>query len=380
MNQTIIKSLFNVYNLVDKKNAQDLLDKAYDHAGVEGADRLSVAEIKGMQFKAFIETKANEAMSTTQATFGGNFVNGEVLVNTILESVRDGDTLLNYVANQRTMVNPIEAIPVEWADFEMTALAENANVPGTSASLNKAGTQKLVLTAKQFAATVYFTQELMEDSVVNIMNYVERKLLQAFVTTVHNVLINGDTANVINGTTASNSALRQINGLRKIAAAGSNVIQAGELDLSDIRDARALLGIKGVDPSKLVMIMDYQSYNKILSLTQVETVEKIGLAATVVQGRLAALDGIKIVTRAEVPLTQANWVKSDTPANNVAGNIVIAHVPSLYLGWKRMLQVENDYDTTTLQYFFTGSTRLDFAVNEFDAPAVAVITNTVVSS
>jgi hypothetical protein len=45
-----------------------------------------------------------------------------------------------------------------------------------------------------------------------------------------------------------------------------------------------------------------------------------------------------------------------------------------------MLQVENDYDTTTLQYFFTGSTRLDFAVNEFDAPAVAVITNTVVSS
>jgi len=188
----------------------------------------------------------------------------------------------------------------------MTALAENANVPGTSASLNKAGTQKLVLTAKQFAATVYFTQELMEDSVVNIMNYVERKLLQAFVTTVHNVLINGDTANVINGTTASNSALRQINGLRKIAAAGSNVIQAGELDLSDIRDARALLGIKGVDPSKLVMIMDYQSYNKILSLTQVETVEKIGLAATVVQGRLAALDGIKIVTRAEVPLTQAN--------------------------------------------------------------------------
>jgi len=113
MNQTIIKSLFNVYNLVDKKNAQDLLDKAYDHAGVEGADRLSVAEIKGMQFKAFIETKANEAMSTTQATFGGNFVNGEVLVNTILESVRDGDTLLNYVANQRTMVNPIEAIPVE---------------------------------------------------------------------------------------------------------------------------------------------------------------------------------------------------------------------------------------------------------------------------
>jgi HK97 family phage major capsid protein len=220
----------------------------------------------------------------------------------------------------------------------------------------------------------------MEDSVVNIVSYVERKILQSFVTTVHNTIINGDTDNVINGTTAANSPLRQIDGLRKIAADGSRVIEAGELDLADIREARAKLELKGVNPENLLLILDYQSYNKLLGLTQVETMEKFGNSATVKDGRIVAIDGIRVITRAEVPLTQANGVVSNTPADNVAGNIILVHVPSLYVGFKRALEVQNDYDTTTVQFFFTGSTRFDFAVNEKDAPCVAVITNTVVDS
>lgn len=212
------------------------------------------------------------------------------------------------------------------------------------------------------------------------MSYVERKILQGFVTTVHKGLISGDTDNVINGTTATNSILRAMDGLRKIAADGSRVIEAGELDLQDIRSARALLGIKGVNPADLVLVVDHLSYNKLLGLTQVETMEKFGNSATVKEGKLVAIDGIRVVSRAEVPLTQANGVVSNTPANNVAGNIILAHVPSLYIGWRRPLDVEQDYDTTTLQHFVTGSTRFDFQVNEYDAPAVAVITNTVVDS
>jgi len=123
------KGLYNVYALVDRKGADAKLEAIYDQYGIEGADRLSANEIKSMSFKSFLETKANEAMSTTQAGFGGNFVNSEVLVETILDSVRDRETLLSYIANQRTMQNPIEAIPVEGSDFEMAYLAENANVP-----------------------------------------------------------------------------------------------------------------------------------------------------------------------------------------------------------------------------------------------------------
>jgi HK97 family phage major capsid protein len=220
----------------------------------------------------------------------------------------------------------------------------------------------------------------MEDSVVNIMAYVERKLEQSFITTIHDVIINGDEANAINGTTASNSPLRRVDGLRKTAIAAGRVVGAGELDLQDIRSARALLGIKGVNPEDLLLVCDHQTYQKLLGLTQAETVEKFGQSATVRNGVLSAIDGITIVTRAEVGLVEADGTKSDTPAENVAGQLILVHKPSMYLGWKRALQVENDYDTTTLQFFFTGSTRMDFVLNEKDAPAVALITNTVVES
>jgi hypothetical protein len=111
--QEIIKGLYNVYALANTKNADEMLGKMYDAQEVAVEDRLTADEIKSMSFGRFMETKANESMSTTQSGFGGNFVNGEVLVQTILESVRDRETLLSYIENQRQMVNPIEAIPVE---------------------------------------------------------------------------------------------------------------------------------------------------------------------------------------------------------------------------------------------------------------------------
>lgn len=136
MRELIQKSLVNLYTFANVEKAQGVLDAMYEANNVDSADRLSVAQIKSMKFEDFIGsdvnamlTKANESMSTGQATFGGNFVNGEVLIETILNSVRDAETLLSYVQNQITMTNPIQAIPVEGADVEMKALAENANVP-----------------------------------------------------------------------------------------------------------------------------------------------------------------------------------------------------------------------------------------------------------
>jgi hypothetical protein len=73
----------------------------------------------------------------------------------------------------------------------------------------------------------------------------------------------------------------------------------------------------------------------------------------------------------------ATWIVSDTPASNVAWNIIIAYAPSLYLGRRRALMIENEYDSTVQQYYFTWSTRFDFNANEFDWKCVAVITNTV---
>ena len=54
------------------------------------------------------------------------------------------------------------------------------------------------------------------------------------------------------------------------------MINAGTLDLADIRDARKLMGLKGLNPADLLLVVNTDTYFKMLWLTQAETVEKFG--------------------------------------------------------------------------------------------------------
>lgn len=130
--------------------------------------------------------------------------------------------------------------------------------------------------------------------------------------------------------------------------------------LEDIRSARALLGIKGLNPADLVLVPDQSTYFKLLNLSQAETVEKFGDAATVKEGRLVAIDGIAIVNREEILKATATGEISATGSNNTKGQMALIHLPSLHIGFRRQLSVETSRYAEQRQTGVTGSTR--FAV------------------
>jgi hypothetical protein len=70
--------------------------------------------------------------------------------------------------------------------------------------------------------------------------------------------------------------------MRKSAIDNSKTVNAGVVDSTDFRDARKLLGRKGLNPSKLLWILSADVYYKLLGLTPVETIEKFGTSATIV--------------------------------------------------------------------------------------------------
>lgn len=125
MNKTI-NAIFNSYILTKSKNADSIAQALSEKTG----ETLTPEMVAGMKLEQFMQTKANEAMSTGQAGSGGNTVNGEVLANIIVDRVRDQESLLSFLPNQRNMVNPIEPILVEGPDVEFASFAENADVPG----------------------------------------------------------------------------------------------------------------------------------------------------------------------------------------------------------------------------------------------------------
>lgn len=124
------------------------------------------------------------------------------------------------------------------------------------------------------------------------------------------------------------------------------------------------MGMKGLNPSDLVMVPDMQTYFELLNLTEAETIEKFGDAATVKNGVLTALDGIEIVNREELGLATATGEISATAGNNVKGQIVLIHAPSLNIGIRRGLTTEVSRYAEELTTGITGSARIAVTFND----------------
>ena len=340
------------------------------------------AEFKWMSVNKFLETKANEANSTGQSWYWSEFVTLPILEDTIIDRIKDKETILSHIPNQKQMLSSIVKFPVKGSKIRLSTYTEDANVPASWATKKKVATANLTLTAKWLAWTVYVTKEMLEDSVVNFMSYVESELADAYETSIHEIILNWDIVTAATWNINSNDSapiawtdyLSQ-DGLRKIAISWWNTIDVWTLDSWDFRSARALMGAKWLNPDDLLLVVETNTYYKTLNLTQVETIEKFWWNATIKNGTLTHIDGIKVISRQELLKTEDDGKISATPANNTKGQMVLVHKPSMYLWFKRQLEIEADYSAKNQQYDVTASTRVAFNVNENDGVGVVALIN-----
>ena len=134
----------------------------------------------------------------------------------------------------------------------------------------------------------------------------------------------------------------------------NQILKAGEmLETNDIRLAQALMedtalrrhwGFCG-NQSDLVIVVDWSTYNSMVMLDEVKTVEMAGDNATLFTGQLKTIWGIPIIPSSELPLTAIDGtVDADTPANNVYGQLHLVNRQAFRLGVARDLTVSTSVD------------------------------------
>lgn len=317
-----------------------------------------------------LEVKANEAMSSAQAGYGDEFVPTD-LASQILMDVRDANSIFSKLATPVNMPTNPYVLPVEGSDPTFYAASESTGVAATEYTNSKAGTDDLTLTAKKFTAVVYETGELSEDSIVNMENFLRTKLSKSYIETIDNVILNGDTTtgatgnvNKDDGAPTAGTAYLHLDGLRKHAIANSLTVNAGgaATDLTDLRAARAKLGIRGTNPADLLWVVGYDVYFAWLNMAQVETMEKFGNRATVVEGRLVAVDGIEVLVSGQCGLAEADGKQSATGSNNTLGTAHLVYKPDVLTGFRRSLQIFPEYLPRTDQYAFSAHFRYAQAI------------------
>ena len=321
-----------------------------------------------------IEMKG-DAMDTAESGAGSDYIDTG-MASTVLQKVRDAQSVLSKLPTPLVMPTASWVVPTEWADPTFYATSENTAGPGTEYTSSNAGTGSITLVSKKFSAVTYLSGELDEDSIVSIRPYVEGKIANAYTELLDKVMINGDTTtaatwnvNLDDAAPTAGTYYLHMNGFRKAAIDNSKTVNAGTLDSTDFRAARKLLGKKGLNPDKLLWILGSDVYYKLLGLTQVETIEKFGTAATFVNGRLATVDGIEVVTNGDVPLTEADGKVSTTAGNNTLGTAILVYRDDIITGFKRELKTNVEYLPQVDQFRISAHTRFAMKIKDTDSCA-----------
>lgn len=134
----------------------------------------------------------------------------------------------------------------------------------------------------------------------------------------------------------------------------NQLLKAGEmLETNDIRKIQQYMedtalrrhwGFCG-NQSDLFIVVDWSTYNSMVMLDEVKTVEMAGDNATLFTGQLKAIWGIPIIPSSELPLTDADGtVNADDPTQNIYGQLHLVNRQAFRLGVARDLTVSTSVD------------------------------------
>ncbi len=153
------------------------------------------------------------------------------------------------------------------------------------------------LTAKKLKARILFSDELVEDSIVPVIETLRADLATAGTEVIEDVIINGDTTATHQDSDVTDSKDRRKawNGLRDLCPSGTKGSLATFTAYSHLAAFRVLMGKYGINPNELAFITGSVGYHKFLGLTETITPDKYGPGAVILTGELGKVAGIPII-------------------------------------------------------------------------------------
>jgi HK97 family phage major capsid protein len=200
----------------------------------------------------------------------------------------------------RMPTNPFE-YPVMNNGFIASTLGEGV----AKSSKDDFTTSKITFSAKKLSNQAELPEEISEDAAPDLMKIIRAELISGQSKAMEIAILEGDTAGTMHSTSqitggaiAADSCERAFDGLRKRALAGASLKVDGQgqtVDEAKLTALQKAMGKFGVNPAELVMVSGVKVYGDLKNLDDVRTLETFGPKATVLEGQLAAVNGIAII-------------------------------------------------------------------------------------
>jgi HK97 family phage major capsid protein len=382
-----VGSRYDRLNPLDLLHGYMLMRAVKSFQGV--SEQYSNALAYKVQKNGLSAVKADELSHSTQTGYGDEWL-PDLWSGMIWEKARQDNVVLPLFRAIEMPSNPFE-LPIEGTDPQVYYVPETRDEAqlslGTGAAIpgSKVGSGKVQLAAKKLALRVGFSSELVEDSIVPVLNIYREQAVRAIADSIDYALVNGDTTttgdtNINKGTGSPAGSERYLvfDGLRKlplVTNTANRVSMAAAPTLAKLRETRfKMLNRYSARPSDLAWIVDGNTYAALLALPEFLTMDKAGAMATAMTGQIGFIDGIPVFVSAELPLTTALGVV-DT-SGNTKGTALCVYRPGWYVGYRRRIAVNVEYLTYYDSYQLTATVRLAFA--RFDDEVASALYNVTV--
>lgn len=311
--------------------------------------------------------KANEGIATITATKGQEWVPTEY--SSYFISRLDLDRKVPGLFKKFPMAEKTVILPVGSTAVSVYNVAEATDANDSNFTASASLTRNVTLAAEQIGGLVWISSEMVEDSIVPILDYTLGELAKAIVTAIEHCILSGDTTSSLDSDMAAGDHLSLWNGLRKVANASAKYdCSTGGIRWDNLLEVRARMNTGasyGVDYGNNSIIFGPKGFLKALNMKDdqnnpaVLTIDKLGPNATIVKGSIGRLGDMDVLI--------SEKLREDLNASGVydasvvtQGQFLIVHRPSFILGERRVVTLESDKKIENQQIKCVGTWRGDF--------------------
>lgn len=182
---------------------------------------------------------------------------------------------------------------------------------GNASTKIKAQTAKITFNAQKIMSTIEFTDEFEQDSIVAVLPFIRKQLIDGFALAQETMALNGDKGTFLYSSAITGEDCRKlVGGIRADAmnAAAANAavsFATGGFTADNVRSLRAAMGKYGKTPSDLALIVSMKDYNAMLATSwnggAFQNLYSYGQGATLLTGEMGRFDNIPILVSELIP-------------------------------------------------------------------------------
>ena len=338
--------------------------------GIRDSDIVRAKEVGSRAIKSLRDSIAygSKGITTGGSGSGAELIPTDLSSDLQMRMYLDSQLAAALIASEIDMPSDPFKLPLKTT---RTQFFKGSEAPGANPTGSNPNFSAITLDSTKMIGFAEYSYEADEDSIIAILPMLQEDMASGAAFTFEQAVISGDALGAHQDSdieAIAGHAAKSFNGLRALALANAGTkkdLATGGISAANIAAMRKQMGVYGVRPRDLALVVGPRAYNDLVALEETLTFDKVGNpdAARILTGTAASIYGIPIIV-SDAVREDLNESGVYDGATSTKGSVFLIHRPSWVVGVRRGFTVEVDVNKLQQVNYVIASFRRDFKAKE----------------